>query len=433
MKITALNKYNKSENIIIISNYPTFDKNDSMGNINGVSKYTYNLVSELGREMEATGGKIVILADLVSNSKPCSYEEDGILIVRCWRKDDRFVFKNIVSVVNKFKKINKIFVHFEFNLYGNMLTTLLFPNFIRNLRVRHKSISLLLHQVVKDLGELSGHLGLENNSLKIKILNKGIKSFYWTLLGSANKIIVHDLIFKDRLCEIRTKNPIFVIPHGMIDNSDYCEITDPRSKIGLRKKDFVILVFGFLTWYKGSDWIAKQFVNYYKKTGDDSIKLILAGGRSANLKDREFYQKYYFNLLNTIENYPNIIHTGFIPDEDVQDFYCASDVVVFPYRTHMSASGPFSLALSYDRPFLMSSEVSSVLDTPDIKLIMTDIGIEKNELIFSLNKPGDMFDKIGKLIESRKRRDLMSNLSEKVKEEREWGKTASKFLSIINA
>jgi len=50
-----------------------------------------------------------------------------------------------------------------------------------------------------------------------------------------------------------------------------------------------------------------------------------------------------------------------------------------------------------------------------------------------LSKSGDIFDKIGKLIESKKRRELMSSLSGRVKEEREWGKTAIKFLSIIDA
>jgi len=376
MKITALNKYNKPESIIIVSNYPTFDNSGSMKNINGVSKYTYNLVSKLGKEMETNERKIIILADLPSNLTPHSYEDNGILIVRCWKKDDRFVFKNILSVIRKFNEVDKVFIHFEFNLYGDMLTTLLFPSFLRSLRIRNKNVSLLLHQVVKDLEDLSGHLGIKSNSLRIKVLNTGIRLFYWLILGLANKIIVHDLVFKERLSEIRIKNPVFIIPHGMIDNSESCEVIDPRSKIGLRKKDFVILVFGFLTWYKGSDWIAKQFTNYYKKTGDDSIKLVLAGGRSANLKDRKFYQKYYFNLLSTIENYPNIIHTGFVPDENVQDFYCAADVVIFPYRTHMSASGPFSLALSYDRPFLISSNVSSILDTSDIKSIMASVGIE---------------------------------------------------------
>ena len=433
MKLSAQNKFNKPGNIIIISNYPTFDEKGVMGNINGVSKYTYHLLPQLKIDMEKENRKVVVLADIPRGSKEECLEKDGILFVRCWRKDDLKVYKRLLSTLKYFKNVNKVFVHFEFNMFGNMFTTLLFPVFLKSLRNRHKNITLLLHQVVENLDELNGHLNVKPSSLKIGVLNYGIKRFYWMVLGIANKIIVHDSIFMERLSVIRRKNPVFIIPHGMIDNSEYCEATDPRERLGIKKTDFIILVFGFLTWYKGSDWIAKQFVKYYKKTGDESIKLILAGGRSANLKDRGFYQKYYFDLLNTIEGYPNIIHTGFIAEEDIKDYYCAADVSVFPYRTHMSASGPFSYALSFDRPFLISKEVSSILDTPDIKEMMIGLGVEKSDLTFSLNHPGDLFDKIGKLIESKKRRNLMSLLSERIKIEREWGRTAKKFLFVIDA
>ena len=439
MKLSALSKYNKPENILIVSNYPTFDSSGEMGNINGVSTYTYNLVSKLKDTVDMEDRKIIILADKVNisnNSKKnedIAYEENGVLVVRCWKKDDPFIFNRIVKISKLFSNVDKIFIHFEFNMYGNILTTLLFPRFLYCLREKKKNITVLLHQVVKDLSELSGHLDVDLRSIKMSILNFGIRKFYWMIIGIANKIIVHDNIFKDRLSSIRIKNPVFVIPHGMVDNADYCEIVDPRERLGLKKKDFLVLVFGFLTWYKGSDWVAKQFADYYKKTGDESIKLVLAGGESANLKYREFYKKYYSKLLRSIEGCKNIIHTGFVPDDLIRDYYCAADVVVFPYRTHMSASGPFSLCLSFDRPFLMSDNLSSCLDTSDIKEVIRSLDIKKDDLVFSLKRPGDLFDKISKLVESKRRRDLMSSLSESIKNEREWGKTSRRLMSIIDA
>ena len=99
----------------------------------------------------------------------------------------------------------------------------------------------------------------------------------------------------------------------------------------------------------------------------------------------------------------------------------------------MSASGPFSLCLSYDRPFLISDNVSSVLETSDIKEITRNLGIEKDDLVFSINRSGDLFDRIGSLVESKRRRDLMSRLSENIKNEREWGRTSRRFISIIDA
>ena len=99
----------------------------------------------------------------------------------------------------------------------------------------------------------------------------------------------------------------------------------------------------------------------------------------------------------------------------------------------MSASGPFSLCLSYDRPFLISENIGSVLETSDIKEVTKKLGIEREDLVFNINRPGDLFDKISKLVESKRRRDLMSGLSESIKNEREWGRTSRRFISIIDA
>ena len=433
MKLSAQNKYNKSDSVMVVSNYPTFDAKGVMGNINGVSTYTYNLISKLKDDVEMEDRKIIILADKVDASKDICYEENGVLIVRCWRKDDPLVFRKLVEMTRVFNKVNKILIHFEFNMYGDMLTTLLFPGFLYCLKKKGKNTTVLLHQVVRDLSELSGHLNVNSKSVKMMFLNFGIRNFYRMVLNFADKIIVHDNIFKDRLSDVSVKSPVFVIPHGMADNADYCEVVDPRGRLGLKKKDFLVLVFGFLTWYKGSDWIAKQFASYFKKTGDTSIKLILAGGESVNLKDRDFYKKYYSRLLKSIEGCKNIIHTGFVPDSLIRDYYCAADVVVFPYRTHMSASGPLSLCLSYDRPFLISENLSSVLETSDIKEITRKLGIQNEDIVFNLNRSGDLFDKISKLLESKRRRNLMSNLSENIKNEREWGRISRRFISIIDA
>jgi len=431
MKITALKEFNKPQNTLFISNYPTFDNKGVMGNINGVSKYTYNLLSKLKKDLELEGGKAIVLCDAVD--KKTSYKEDGLLIVRGWKKDDRKVFRDICKIIKKFDQVDKIFIQFEFNEFGNLSATLMFPLFLCRLKLLRRNVSLLLHQVVEDLGELDGHLNLKPKSLKIKVMNKGMSWFYKKVLNISDKVVVHNNLFKKRLESITKKGKIFVIPHGMIDSSEECDLQDPREKLGLKKKDFIILSFGFLTWYKGSDLIAKNFVNYYKKTKDDSIKLLLAGGPSANLRNRKFYKKYYSDLVKLIKGYPNIIHTGFIPDNEVKDYYCAADVVVFPYRTHMSASGPFSLALSYDRPFLISDKISSVLETRDIKKVMSNLGLTERDIVFKLNKPSDLFVKIGNLVQSKKRRDKLSKLSQKVKNERDWERTAEKFLFVINA
>lgn len=138
-------------------------------------------------------------------------------------------------------------------------------------------------------------------------------------------------------------------------------------------------------------------------------------------------------MLRDIQEYPNVIHTGFVPNEEVFNYYCAADVVVLPYRTHMSASGPLSLALSYDRPFLISRNLCSMLNTEDIQQIMQDLEIDKEDIMFDMKKSGDLFEKIGELVCDKKRRSLLSTFSQRIKESRGWSKTSKKFLAVINA
>ena len=238
-------------------------------------------------------------------------------------------------------------------------------------------------------------------SLKLKFLDFFMRRFLYELLGEAQKIVVHDSILGDRLNKIR-KSSIYVIPHGMIDHAEQCDLKNFRKDLGLNKNDFIVLTFGFLTWYKGSDWLVEKFKQYYDKTKDVSIKLVLAGGKSANLQNQKFYEEYYADVTRDLSKYPNIIHTGFVSNEDIHKYYCSSDVVVFPYRTHMSASGPMSFAMSYDRPFLVSDSMSSILNTTDVKDSMEKLKLEKSDLIFKMGKSESLFEKIYELISNKK-------------------------------
>lgn len=430
-KAALIKDYNNKDTILVIGNYPTFE-NGEMGNINGISTYTYYLLTELKSKMFSQDRKIVVLADIVKGTERTVYEEDTILIDRCWRKNSLGVFIQIYSALKQYNKVSKILIHFEFNTYGSGVITSLFPFFLRKLHRNHKNITLLIHQVVDTLHSLSGHLGMKTESLKVTILNFFMTKFLWLLLGSVEKTIVHDSVFGDRLNKIR-RTPIYVIPHGMIDNTEQCDTVDPRKELNLRRKDFVVLVFGFLTWYKGSDWLVDKFKKYYDATKDDTIKLVLAGGKSANLKGQPFYEHYYEKLTHSLEKYPNIIHPGFIPNSEIHEYYCAADVVVFPYRTHMSASGPLAYAMSFDRPFLISDQLSSVLDTMDVRESMYSLNLKKEDLVFKMGNSSSLFEKLMNLISDKKLILSLSELSESIKDKRVWSKTAEKFLFLIDA
>jgi glycosyltransferase involved in cell wall biosynthesis len=420
-----IEEFNKEGNFIVVTPYPVI-KDGKMYNVTGVATYSYHLTPHLSAHLKKIGKKLIILCDKKDNNK--EIVEDNILILPIWERGSRGIYSQIKQGLKIFNKVSNVLIHFEFNMYGEALITGRFPLLL--LRIRKKNITLLLHQVAKDLTSLQGHLGIDNK-VKLKILDFLHHWFYYFLLKFSDKIIVHDQILKERLLKI-SKKIVFVVPHGLGEYQNNCALIDARDYLGIKKNCFVILCFGFLTWYKGSDWIVDKIIEFNKKYGKTNIELIMAGGPSANLKDMDFYKKYYDGLMEKVKPHNNIKITGFVPDEEVHYYYCSADVVVLPYRTQMSASGPFAVAMSFDRPFLLSKNLSGVLETYDIKKAMSEIGFEHDDLLFNM-KGEDFFNKLSLLQEDKKTLKKMALLSGKIAQARQWENISEKFVTIIDA
>lgn len=426
--LPLVSKYNKEDTVVIVSPFP-INRVGKYEHITGVSLYTQRLLQGFKNQLNYDNRKVIVLSEVLNDIE--MYEVEDVLIYRCWRRGSRHVFNDIFKGVSVFSKAKRVFFHFEFNMYGETLITSLFPLLLLRLNLVQKNTTLLLHQVVNDLGGLSGHLNLKEKSLKTHILNIGLKIFYKLVLQLSTKVIVHDEILKDRLKKLSNK-PVFVIPHGLENNANVCELLEARKNLGLSHRDFVVLCFGFVSWYKGSDWIVDKFLEFYKRTGQTGVKLILAGGKSANLKKKKHYDEYYKKVMEKAGLSENIITTGFVSEDQVHFYFCASDVVLLPYRTQMSASGPFSQALSYDRPFLLSKPLAGALETHDIKERIRELGIDKESILFDL-KGMDVFSKITALLENKKLKTSLSDLSSRVKEDREWGVLSKRFLYFIDS
>lgn len=426
---TALKRYNREDTVIVVASYPDVN-NGVFDNVSGVATYTYHMLPAFLNHLAADGRRVVVLADVI-NDKQEGFVDDGVLIYRCWRRKHPKVFSDLFTAIKSFNEVEKLFINFEFNMFADAFVTALFPLLLLKLRLMRKNTTLLLHQVVSDLSSLSGHLNMGENSLLLKLFNLVLQPYFWLIVNLSRKVIVHDKVLKDRLQKVSAK-PIFVVPHGLGEYKNVCSLIDARQKLGLSKSSFVVLCFGFLTWYKGSDWIIDQFIKYYNKTGDDSVKLLMAGGKSATFRGKPHYEKYYAELLEKIEKYPNIIITGFVPDEDVKYMFCAADVVALPYRTQMSASGPFAIGLSFDRPFLLSENLSGVLETDDVKESMRKYDLTAKDITFKLTQ-GGLFSKITTLMDDKKSIKSLYDLSADLNEERQWEKITSKFLYIIDA
>ena len=144
-----------------------------------------------------------------------------------------------------------------------------------------------------------------------------------------------------------TNRPSVFLPHPIYDvYGDKVPKLEAQEKLGIKLEAKHILFFGFIRKYKGLDLLLRAMGD--ARVQDLGVKLIVAG---------EFYedQQYYMDLIDEhgIKDMV-IIKTGFIPEEDVKYYFCASDMVVQPYRS-ATQSGITQIAYNFERPMLVTN------------------------------------------------------------------------------
>jgi len=173
---------------------------------------------------------------------------------------------------------------------------------------------------------------------------------------------------------------IHIIPHGNYIHSYKKTISreKAREKLNLSSDDFIFLFFGRIRPYKGIGNLIKSFKSIHT---NDNLKLLIAG---------KVFKPQIKNLLvkNTLDDERIILKLKRIPDDDIQIYMNASDVVVTPYRDVLT-SGQVILAMSFSKTIIapklgcivdILDEKGSILYNPNRKdglLRALDMGIKK--------------------------------------------------------
>lgn len=377
-----LQLYNSPDTIIVVSSYPKKNETYSKG-VCAVASFTKNTLESIKEQNPSK--KIVVLTMILDKEE--IYEEGNTLIIRCFSRNKPLSYFSLASYTKRFNLVKNVLVGFEFASFGDTLTTGLFSIFIWTLRFMGKRVTLVIHQVIFDISKLSGHIGVSVNSPLIGILNRFLMFYYKIITIPVDNIVVLEDNLKKRLSAFVKSDKIHVIPHGVhasIQNSSLTkQIT--RKELGIHKNEFVILYYGYMTWYKGVDFLVKAFKNM-QTINNKNVRLILAGGPSFTQSRKKHYQNFYQKLNQSIKNIPHITLTGFISEEKIPSYFESSDLVVFPYRTFMSSSGSLATALSFEKPFLLSKNLGEILDSSDIVESLISAQVSKKELLFDLTE-----------------------------------------------
>lgn len=172
-------------------------------------------------------------------------------------------------------------------------------------------------------------------------------------------VIVHEEYFKNILIKEYgfNRKKIDVIFHGVENLKIKLVKKDARKQLKLPQDKKIIWFFGFLAGYKGIELLIQAF----NKLSADEYILIIAGGKPSRVKNDKKYIQWYNRVEKMIGASGNIIRKDFVPDKDIYLYYTATDLLILPYAVMLSASGPMSFAIGYEKPFIASDVFKEVL------------------------------------------------------------------------
>jgi len=136
-------------------------------------------------------------------------------------------------------------------------------------------------------------------------------------------------------------------PHPIFDNyGEKLSFEEAKQKLNLDVKTRYLLFFGFIRDYKGLDLLISAFAD--ERLRQFPVKLLVAGEYYSNPEP-------YLKLIkdNHLENLIEL-RTDFIPDDEVNLYFSAADMVVQPYKS-ATQSGVTQVGYHFNRPMLVTN------------------------------------------------------------------------------
>ena len=200
----------------------------------------------------------------------------------------------------------------------------------------------------------------------------------------SDRIITHNQFSKSEIINVNTNlEPyISIVPHGNYIPFINIQFNKEKSRkiLAIPNNRRVLLFFGMIKKVKGLEILLSALKGVVEKNPD--VLLVIAGKPWEN--DFSVYQ----NIIdeNNLSDYV-LLHTKFIQQENVEHYYCASDLVVLPYKK-IYQSGVLMMTLSFERPALVS-------DLPPLTEIISN---NENGFVFKTENVSDLTNKLNSIL-----------------------------------
>lgn len=418
-----LKQFNRPDTHLVISGYPV---RDGHTNNYGISWYTKETIEPLAKKKKA---RFIVLAETNGHNEPKVYQDGHILVLRVFDQRHLTVYPYILKWLHKFNNVKNVYVHSEFAANGGVKNFAFLAPFLALIKLTGRNITFFSHNFVESFDKIAGHLNFEKGSTKLAIFNVLLSMYNHVLTRVVDRIVVMDEAIKKRVENYISKDRIVSFPISIKRPQKKVTKSVARNKLNIKKDEKVLLFFGFVTWYKGADWIIGKVSNYLKRHPRSKIRLIIAGGEAYSLKEKDYYQKYYKKQLEKASKDSRIIITGFLPESEIGTYFAAADMVVYPYRGLIGASGALTYALAYDKPVMLSPGLAAILQADDCQHALKRSSLMEDDISFTLSQKG--FNKIINTIQDTALLNKMNQFSKKLADAREYAVVLDSYYQYI--
>jgi glycosyltransferase involved in cell wall biosynthesis len=205
------------------------------------------------------------------------------------------------------------------------------------------------------------------------------------------------------------KKKIAIIPHGNYINNYPNNISKKKAReiLNLDYSDFIFIHFGRLRRHKNIELVIDSFQGISKS----NIKLIIAGNPLKSLlRKLSFLVKNRENIISRFE---------FIPDNEIQVYMKAADVVILSYRRILT-SGEALLAMTFKKP-LIAPKLGYLKDILD----------EKNAFFYEYNSKESLRKALKTAFKERQNLSVMGRNSYQKAKKNSWDNIASKYIKLF--
>ena len=311
-----------------------------------MATYTQMLTAALSDSVDVT-----VLADVCQGTpttQPVS--AGGVRVSRAWEEGSMALLPIGPYVARERKRLDVLHIQHEFLTYGSLWANLFLIPLLALCKALRIPTVLTFHGVITV--ENAASLGLAEYGFAARSHGLLRLTWLWVRMAGllAGRIVVHERWQQEALVREYQVDParVAVIPHGIRSN------VEAEKRLPLMASRPRVLFFGFLAPYKGLDLLLEAASTITAPAFD----LLIAGDASPRAEGQPEYNRYLRRIDEMIGKVPcRVERLGFVPEEEVARLFQSVDLVVLPYASIISSSGPLALAVAYGTPVLANPKL----------------------------------------------------------------------------